>query len=93
MSKPDAGRYTQIPLFGLAPVALVGANRDKNQVRSVAEAATDEVFHKYIETQIERVNEHLSRVETVKRFKILPRDFSVETPVSDDVFVYSVDRG
>ena len=45
----------------------------------MAEAAADEVFHRYLEGQIERVNEHLSNVESIKRFKILARDFSVTT--------------
>jgi len=38
---------------------------------TVAEAAVDEVFHKYLEGHIERVNERLSHVEAIKRFRTL----------------------
>ena len=45
---------------------------------TIAEAAVDRAFHDYIERHVKRVNERLSHVEAIKRFRILERDFSIE---------------
>ena len=45
----------------------------------MAEAANDATFQRYIEAQVEDVNERLSNVEGIKRIRILDRDFGVAT--------------
>lgn len=46
--------------------------------RTAAEAARCEKFGAWFGEQVGRVNERLARVQTVKRWRILPRDFSIE---------------
>jgi long-chain acyl-CoA synthetase len=46
--------------------------------KSVEKAATDLRFRNYLKDRIQRVNAGLAPYETVKRFKILPRDFTIE---------------
>ena len=46
---------------------------------TIEEAATDRAFHDYIEKQVASVNERLSQVESIKRFRLLARDFTIET--------------
>ena len=41
-------------------------------------AARDERFLQYLQRQIEAVNARLARVQAVKKFKVIPREFSVE---------------
>lgn len=43
-----------------------------------AELAKNSLFRDYVLEQIERINKGLARYETIKRFLILPRDFTVE---------------
>lgn len=38
-----------------------------------------EVFYKYIQGEVDRVNSGLARVQTIKKFKIIPENFSEET--------------
>ncbi len=46
--------------------------------RTVDEAAKCEVFRRHLEKQIETVNGKLARVQTIKRFAIIPTEFSIE---------------
>lgn len=46
--------------------------------RSVDEAATCEVFRRHLEKQIAGVNQKLARVQTIKRFAIIPTEFSID---------------
>jgi long-subunit acyl-CoA synthetase (AMP-forming) len=46
--------------------------------RDVAAAATCETFRAHLERQIDKVNERLARVQTVKRFTILPAELTVD---------------
>ena len=46
--------------------------------RSVDDAATCTVFRRHLEKQIETINEKLARVQTIKRFAIIPREFTIE---------------
>jgi long-subunit acyl-CoA synthetase (AMP-forming) len=46
--------------------------------RNVHDAASCDVFRKHLEKQIETLNAKLARVQTIKRFAILPTDFSIE---------------
>ena len=41
-------------------------------------AARDERFLQYLQRQIDAVNARLARVQAVKKFKVIPREFSVE---------------
>ena len=41
-------------------------------------AAADAAFLAWLQQQIDRVNLRLARVQTVKRFKVLPREFTIE---------------
>jgi long-chain acyl-CoA synthetase len=47
--------------------------------RSYAEISTDPRAHALIEPFIEKLNENLARYETIKKFALLPVDFSIET--------------
>lgn len=40
---------------------------------------SDQKLHEKIESEIHKINQKLAPVEQIKKFKILPRDFSVET--------------
>ena len=46
--------------------------------RSVDDAATCAVFRRHLEKQIDTINEKLARVQTIKRFTIIPREFTIE---------------
>jgi long-subunit acyl-CoA synthetase (AMP-forming) len=75
----DGRRYVAA-LLTLDPERWRGiASAIGSPARTLEEASTDRVFHDYLERQVARVNEQLSKVESVKRFRILPRDFSIET--------------
>ncbi|MDX1645007.1 MAG: AMP-binding protein [Thermoanaerobaculia bacterium] len=49
-----------------------------SSAETLEEAAICDIIRTHVEHQVERVNERLSRVEAIKRFRILPREFSVE---------------
>ena len=46
--------------------------------RSLAELASDPVFSAYVDKSIGEVNARLARYETIKKFKILPVEFTIE---------------
>ncbi len=46
--------------------------------RSVEDAAKCSTFRRHLEKQIETVNEKLARVQTIKRFAIIPQEFTIE---------------
>ena len=46
--------------------------------QNYAQAAECEKFREYIQKQIDKVNNSLARVQTIKKFVILPKDFSIE---------------
>ncbi len=46
--------------------------------RSVHDAAKCDVFRRHLQKQIETVNEKLARVQTIKRFVIIPKEFSID---------------
>ena len=46
--------------------------------RDVGAAAKDEKFCAYIQKEIDRVNENLARVQTIKKWVIIPGEFTVE---------------
>ncbi len=47
-------------------------------VRTIEEAARCAVFRRYIDAQIASVNAKLARVQTIKRYAILDREFSID---------------
>lgn len=46
--------------------------------RSVGEAATCDLFRRHLDKQIGTVNEKLARVQTIKKFVIIPAEFSID---------------
>jgi long-subunit acyl-CoA synthetase (AMP-forming) len=46
--------------------------------RSVDDASKCDVFKRHLEKQIETVNGKLARVQTIKRFAIIPKEFSID---------------
>lgn len=46
--------------------------------RTVAEAARCEIFRRHVQTQIDAVNEKLARVQTIKKFVILPHELTID---------------
>jgi long-subunit acyl-CoA synthetase (AMP-forming) len=46
--------------------------------RTVDAAATCDLFKKHLEKQIEGINDKLARVQTIKRFAIIPTEFSID---------------
>lgn len=46
--------------------------------RTITDAAKCSVFRKHLEKQIESVNDKLARVQTIKRFAIIPTEFSID---------------
>ena len=46
--------------------------------KDVAEAAKCPTFRKHLEKQIDGVNERLARVQTIKRFVIIPAEFTID---------------
>ncbi len=46
--------------------------------KSIAEAATCGTFRKHLQKQIDQVNEKLARVQTIKKFVVVPTEFSID---------------
>ncbi len=46
--------------------------------RTVADAAKCRIFRRHLDKQIQEVNARLARVQTIKKFEILGREFSIE---------------
>ncbi len=46
--------------------------------RNVDDAAKCDLFRRHLEKQIESVNDRLARVQTIKRFAIIPNEFSID---------------
>jgi len=68
-----------VALLTLDPEKTTAFARERGMPESVGSLRRDPAFLKYLDGQIEqRVNSALARFETIKRFAILPSDFSVE---------------
>ena len=66
-------------LFTLAPERLaVEAASAGSPATDIASAAMCEKFRTYLQEQVDRVNETLARVQTIKKFTILPNEFTIE---------------
>jgi len=46
--------------------------------KTIGEAANCKVFYRHLQKQIDRVNEKLARVQTIKKFVIVPTEFSID---------------
>ncbi len=55
------------------------AKEHKLRYLDVSDLAKNEKIIKLIKKEIEKVNKNLAKVETIKKFAILPQDFSIET--------------
>lgn len=49
-----------------------------SSARTLAEAATCPAFRRYLQKQLDEVNARLARVQTIKRFTVLPGEFTIE---------------
>ncbi|MEZ4268212.1 MAG: AMP-binding protein [Myxococcota bacterium] len=56
----------------------VDAEAIGSPARDAASASTCPLFEQYLQKEIDKVNEGLARVQTIKKFKILPVDFTIE---------------
>jgi long-subunit acyl-CoA synthetase (AMP-forming) len=66
-------------LLTLDPEKVTGeAEVAGSPARTVDDAATCVVFRRHLEKQIEAVNGKLARVQTIKRFAIIPKEFSID---------------
>ncbi len=66
-------------LITLDPERIVAeAKVAGSPARDVESASSCETFRSHIGKEIERINERLARVQTVKRFTILPRELTVD---------------
>ena len=67
-------------LLTLDPTALPRElSRAGSQAGDAASAARCPIFRSYLARQVESINQKLARVQTIKDFAVLPRDFGVET--------------
>ncbi len=66
-------------LLTLDPETVAGrAEMAGSPARDTAAAAACPIFRQFLESQIEVVNSNLARYETIKRFAVLPGQFSIE---------------
>ena len=66
-------------LISLLTVDSLAEDSLKEKLGISSPLSESEVFQSYIEREIEKVNKKVAKFEKIGRFKILPRDFSVET--------------
>ena len=45
---------------------------------TIADAATCTAFRKHLQKQIDQLNEKLARVQTIKKFVVVPKEFSID---------------
>ncbi|MBC2715441.1 MAG: AMP-binding protein [Desulfobacteraceae bacterium] len=67
-------------LFTLDPekVAQVAADEAGSPAKDSASAAKCEKFNAYIQGKVDEINKTLARVQTIKKFVILPQELSIE---------------
>ncbi|HEY9229928.1 MAG TPA: AMP-binding protein, partial [Gemmatimonadaceae bacterium] len=74
----DRRRYLSV-LLTLDPEKIPAvASLAGSPARSPQEAAEDERFGAYLQREIDAVNQKLARVQTVKKFAVLPNELSIE---------------
>lgn len=73
------GRNYLVALLALDPERVGGFATKKGFPREPAALAASEAFRAYLQEAIERdVNPRVARFETIKRFEVLPHDFTIE---------------
>jgi long-subunit acyl-CoA synthetase (AMP-forming) len=66
-------------LFTLDPEKIEpAAAAVKNAARTPREASTCENFKTHLQTEVDKINATLANVQTIKKFVILPEEFSIE---------------
>ena len=66
-------------LFTLDPEKIVAeAQACGSSATDVTAASTCETFHAHLQAQVEEVNKSLARVQTIKRFVMIPGEFTIE---------------
>jgi long-subunit acyl-CoA synthetase (AMP-forming) len=74
----DRRRYLSV-LVTLDPLKIpAAATSAGSAAHDPTSAASDEAFGAYLQREIDSVNSRLARVQTVKRFAILPSELSIE---------------
>lgn len=74
----DRRRYLSV-LLTLDPDKLPAvATLAGSSARNPQEAAADARFSEYLQREIDAVNQRLARVQTVKKFAVLPNDLTIE---------------
>jgi long-chain acyl-CoA synthetase len=72
------GRHYLAALFTLDPLRVATAAAEAGSpARDVATAAECLRFRAYLERELERINAEFARFETIKRFALLPEEWSV----------------
>jgi long-subunit acyl-CoA synthetase (AMP-forming) len=73
------GRNYLSALFTLDPLRVEEVAREAGSpARDAAQAAACPLFRAYLQRALATANAHFARFETIKRFALLPHDFSVE---------------
>jgi long-chain acyl-CoA synthetase len=74
------GRNYLVALLPLDPDKAASLAKERGLPTDLAQLATDERFLTYLQNRVEReVNARVSKFETIKRFHVLPHDFTTET--------------
>jgi long-subunit acyl-CoA synthetase (AMP-forming) len=74
----DRQRYLTV-LLTLNPDRIgIDAEACGSSAKDPESASRDEKFLAFVQRQIDKVNERLARVQAVKKFKIIPKEFSIE---------------
>lgn len=74
----DRQRYLSVLLTLNADRVVAEARSAGSDAKDAESAARDSKFIAFLQRQIDAVNSRLARVQTVKKFRILPKEFSIE---------------
>jgi len=74
----DRQRYLSVLLTLNADRIKTDAAACGSSASDVESAAKDEKFLSFLQRQIDAVNSRLARVQAVKKFKVIPKEFSIE---------------
>jgi long-subunit acyl-CoA synthetase (AMP-forming) len=74
----DRQRYLAVLLTLNADRILVDAQACGSGASDAETAAKDEKFLGFLQRQIDAVNARLARVQAIKKFKVIPREFTIE---------------
>jgi long-subunit acyl-CoA synthetase (AMP-forming) len=74
----DRQRYLSVLLTLNADRILVDAQACGSGASDAETASKDEKFLGFLQRQIDAVNSRLARVQAIKKFKVIPREFTIE---------------